>query len=102
MPNTLPRIDASPLGGALSNTMAVPPNAISANTSARRLMYSANSQAPIGTMKNGASEPISAALATLLWVAPKKNVARFSPRKTPGSHAWRTCCQVIRRPVVQR
>ena len=55
-----------------------------ANTSARGSMYSANSQAPTGTMRNGASEPISAALATLLCVAPAKNTARFRPKKTPG------------------
>ena len=53
-------------------------------------------------MRNGESEPISAALATLLCVAPEKNVARFSPKKTPGANAWRTCRQVTRRPVLQR
>jgi hypothetical protein len=46
--------------------MAVPPNAISANTNARGLMYSVKSLAPTGTMKKGAREPISAAFATLL------------------------------------
>jgi hypothetical protein len=49
-------------------------------------MYSANSQAPVGTIRNVASEPIRAALATLLCVAPAKNTARLSPKKTPGSH----------------
>ena len=33
-PNTLPYSDASPLAGALNSTMATPPNATSANTSA--------------------------------------------------------------------
>ena len=47
-------------------------------------MYSPNSQAPTGTIRNGASDPISAALATLLCVAPAKNTARLSPKKTPG------------------
>ena len=31
------------------------------------------------------SDPISAAFATLLCVAPAKNTARFSPKKTPGT-----------------
>ena len=65
-------------------------------------MYSANSHAPTGTMKNGASEPISAALATLLCVTPAKNTARLRPKKTPGSHTWRTSRGVTRRPVLQR
>ena len=65
-------------------------------------MYSAKSQAPIGTMRNGASEPISAALATLLCVAPAKKMARFRPKKTPGTSAWRTSRMVTRRPVLQR
>ena len=82
--------------------MAAPPKATRANTNARGLMYSEKSLAPSGTMKNGASEPISAALATLLCVAPEKNVARFSPKKTPGTNAWRTCCRVTRRPVLHR
>ena len=47
-------------------------------------MYSRNSQAPTGTIRNGASEPISAALATLLCVAPAKNTARLRPKKMPG------------------
>ena len=98
----MPSNDASPLGGALNNTMPTPPNATSANTSARRSLYSVNSLAPIGTMKNGASEPISAALATLLCVAPAKKMARFRPKKTPGISAWRTCRIVTRRPVLHR
>ena len=53
-------------------------------------------------MKNGASEPISAALATLLFVAPAKKMARFRPKNTPGTSAWRTCRIVTRRPVLQR
>ena len=48
------------------------------------------SHAPTGTMRNGASEPIRAALATLLCVAPAKKTARFRPKKTPGTSAWRT------------
>ena len=64
-------------------------------------MYSANSHAPTGTMKNGASDPISAALATLLCVAPAKNTARFRPKKTPGTNTWRTSRIVTRRPVLQ-
>jgi hypothetical protein len=71
-PNTLPFIDASPRAGALNNTMTTPAKDTSANPSARRSKYSLNSQAPIGTMRNGESEPINAALATLLWVAPAK------------------------------
>ena len=65
-------------------------------------MYSLNSHAPTGTMKNGASEPISAALATLLCVAPAKKTARFRPKKMPGTSAWRTSRIVTRRPVLQR
>ena len=63
-------------------------------------MNSANSHAPIGTMRNGASEPISAALATLLWVAPAKNTARFKPKKTPGTNTWRASRSAIRLPVL--
>ena len=65
-------------------------------------MYSLNSHAPTGTIRNGASEPISAAFATLLCVAPAKKTARFRPKKTPGTSAWRTFPIVIRRPVLQR
>ena len=36
---------------------------------------------PTGTMRNGASDPISAALATLLCVAPAKKTARLRPKK---------------------
>ncbi len=53
-------------------------------------------------MRNGASEPIRAALATLLCVAPAKNTARFSPKNTPGTTAWRTSAAVTRRPVDRR
>ena len=60
---------------------------MSANTSAAGTIRSRNSQAPTGTIKNGASEPISAALATLLCVAPAKKMARFSPKNTPGTSA---------------
>ena len=65
-------------------------------------MNSRNSLAPIGTMKNGAIEPMSAALATLLFVAPAKKMARFRPKNAPGRSAWRTCRIVTRRPVLQR
>jgi len=65
-------------------------------------MYSWNSTAPSGTIRNGESDPMSAALATLLCVAPEKNAARFSPKKTPGTNAWRTCLQVTRLPVLLR
>ena len=41
-------------------------------------------------MRNGASDPIRAALATLLCVAPAKKTARFRPKNTPGTTAWRT------------
>ena len=75
------------MGGALNNTRLTPPNATSANTSARGSMYSLNSHAPAGTIRNGASEPINAALATLLCVAPAKNTARFRPKNTPGTNA---------------
>ena len=71
--------------GALNSTSATPPNASSANTSARGSMYSRKSQAPTGTIRNGASDPISAAFATLLCVAPAKKTARFRPKKTPGT-----------------
>ena len=92
-PNTLPRIDASPFAGALSSTRTTPPNATSAKTRARGLKYSWKSRAPAGTIRNGDSDPISAALATLLWVAPAKKVARLSPKNTPGTNAWRTSSQ---------
>jgi hypothetical protein len=65
-------------------------------------LNSLNSLAPIGTMKNGASDPISAALATLLFVAPAKKMARFRPKNRPGTSARRTCTIVTRRPVAQR
>ncbi len=58
-----------------------------------------NSHAPTGTIRNGARDPISAAFATLLWVAPAKKTARFSPKKTPGTTTCRTFCIVTRRPV---
>src|SRR4051812_32044421 len=64
-------------------------------------MYSANSQPPTGTIRNGASDPISAALATLLWVAPAKKTARFNPKKIPGRKTWHTSRSVTRRPVLQ-
>ena len=86
-PNTLPFTDASPFGGALNSTIATPPKATSANSSAAGLRRSLKSHAPTGTMKNGASEPISAALATLLFVAPAKKMARFRPKKMPGTNA---------------
>src|SRR3954468_20722084 len=101
-PKTFPCSEASPFGGALNSTSATPPNAIPANTSARGVMYSLNSHAPAGTIRNGASEPISAALATLLCVAPAKKTARFSPKKTPGRRTWRTSLTVTRRPVAHR
>src|SRR3954467_5736746 len=64
-------------------------------------MYSLKKYAPAGTIRNGASDPISAALATLLCVAPAKNTARFRPKKTPGRTTWRTSRIVTRRPVRQ-
>jgi hypothetical protein len=60
-------------------------------------MYSANSQAPTGTIRNGASEPISAALATLLCVTPAKKTARLSPKNAPGIQTRRTSAPVTRR-----
>ena len=95
----MPSNEASPPGGALNSTRVTPPNASTAKTSARGSMYSLNSQAPTGTMRNGASEPISAALATLLCVAPAKKTARFRPKKMPGTNTWRTFSLVILRPV---
>ena len=65
-------------------------------------MYSRKSQAPTGTIRNGAHDPIRAAFATLLCVAPAKNTARFSPKKTPGIHTARTSRSVTRRPVLHR
>jgi hypothetical protein len=56
----------------------------------------------MGTMRNGEREPMRAAFATLLWVAPVKKAVRLSPRNTPGMNAWRTCLRVTRRPVVMR
>src|SRR3954466_15728272 len=64
-------------------------------------MYSRKSHAPTGTIRNGASDPISAAFATLLCVAPTKNAARLRPKKTPGTSTWRTSRIVTRRPVLQ-
>ena len=101
-PNTLPRSEASPFAGALSSTITTPPKATRANTRARELKYSWKSSAPAGTMRNGESDPMRAALATLLWVAPAKKIARFSPKKTPGTKAWRTSRSVTRRPVIRR
>ena len=89
-PNTFPSSEASPFGGALNSTRATPPKASTANASAYGSMYSANSHAPTGTIRKGASDPISAALATLLCVAPAKNAARFKPKNTPGMNTWRT------------
>src|SRR3954453_861127 len=100
-PKRLPSSDASPLAGALNSTRATPPNATSANTRARGWIHSLNSAAPAGTMRNGASEPIRAALATLLCVAPAKNTARFRPKKTPGRNAWGTFSIVTTRPLAQ-
>ena len=100
-PNTLPSSEASPPGGALSSTSATPPNATSANTSARGSMYSRNSQAPTGTIRNGASEPISAALATLLCVAPGEEhgeVEAEEDARQPAPGARRA--RVTRRPVL--
>ena len=65
-------------------------------------MYSRKSQAPTGTIRNGAHDPIRAAFATLLCVAPAKNTARFSPKKMPGIHTARTSRSVTRRPVLHR
>jgi hypothetical protein len=67
--------------------MPTPTKRQHANASARRSKCSLNSQAPIGTIRNGESEPISAAFATLLCVAPAKKIARLSPKKTPGMSA---------------
>ncbi len=75
------------MGGAFTSTRAAPPKATSANNNARGLLYSLKSQAPIGTIRNGDSDPINAALATLLLVAPTKNVARLTPKNTPGMNA---------------
>ena len=68
-----------------------------ANTRARGSMYSLNSHAPTGTIRNGASDR-SARRATLLCVAPAKNTARFRPKNTPGHERLRTSRIVIRRP----
>jgi hypothetical protein len=69
--------------------MPTPPNATSAKINGRGSWYSLKSLAPIGTIKNGASEPIRAAFATLLCVAPAKKMARFRPKNVPGTSAWR-------------
>ena len=45
---------------------------------------------------------MSAALATLLCVAPAKKIARLSPKRTPGTSACRTSRTVTRRPVHHR
>ena len=81
--------------GATHNSVAT-----AAKTSARGSMYSLNSHAPTGTIRNGASDPISAAFATLLCVAPAKNTARFKPKNTPGMNTWRTSRIAIRLPVL--
>ena len=65
-------------------------------------MYSRKSAAPSGTMRKGDKEPMSAAFATLLCVAPEKNIARFRPKNTPGISACRTSRSVTRRPVARR
>src|SRR3954447_14728526 len=101
-PKALPTNDASPIGGALSRTIPTPPKATRAKASARRSLCSPKSLAPSGTIRNGESEPISAALTTLLCVTPAKNAARFSPRNAPGTAAWRTFAIVTRRPVLHR
>src|SRR3954462_3690044 len=101
-PKTLPSSEASPPGDALRSTSATPANASTANTSARREMYSRKSQAPTGTIRNGAHDPIRAAFATLLCVAPAKNTAKFSPKKIPGIHTARTSRIATRRPVLHR
>ena len=49
------------------------------------MKYSRKNMAPIGTIRNGDRDPINAAFATLLCVAPTKNVARLTPKKTPGT-----------------
>lgn len=82
----MPWSDASPPGGALSSTSAAPPNASPAKTSAFGWMYSLNKYAPAGTINSGASDPSSAALATLLCVAPAKKTARLHPKRTPGTN----------------
>ena len=63
--------------------MAAPPNATSANTNARGLLYSLKSLAPIGTMRNGESEPISAALATLLLRRADEEGGEVHPEEHP-------------------
>src|SRR3954466_385034 len=65
-------------------------------------MFSRKSQAPTGTIRNGAHDPIRAAFAMLLCVAPAKNTARFSPKRTPGIHTSRTSRTATRRPVLHR
>ena len=100
-PNTLPSSDASPFGGALNSTSTTPPKATQGEHQRARVDALVEQPAPIGTMRNGASEPISAALATLLCVAPAKKIARFRPKNTPGTSTWRTSRTVIRRPVLQ-
>jgi hypothetical protein len=59
-------------------------------------------RAPRGTIRNGESDPIRAALATLFFVAPAKKMARFRPKKMPGINAWRTSRMVTRRRVARR
>src|SRR4051812_47626559 len=82
-------------------TSTRPPKATIASTSARGLSASWNSHAPTGTIKNGAHDPISAALATLLCVAPAKKTARLSPKNSAGTQTRRTSAHVTRRPVLQ-
>ena len=47
-------------------------------------MYSLNSAAPSGTMRKGDKEPMSAAFATLLCVAPEKNICEVQTEEHPG------------------
>ena len=56
-------------------------------------MYSRNSHAPTGTMKNGARDPMSAALATLLCVAPGEEHRQVEAEEDAGDDACRTSAQ---------
>src|SRR4051812_47993073 len=65
-------------------------------------MCSRKNQAPAGTIRKGAHDPIRAAFAMLLFVAPEKNTAKFNPKRTPGIHTLRMSRSATHRPVLHK
>src|SRR5688572_26023636 len=97
-PKMFPFADASPCAGAPNRTTATPPRATNANSSAREFSRSPKKRAPIGTTRNGVIAPMISALATVLCVAPTKNAAMLSPKRTPGNVDLRSFAHVGRLP----